>query len=97
MFSRLFDPARKFKKTPEGKLVSILNDFSIDIVLDVGANVGQTGQRLRRVGYTGAIVSFEPGPQAHDTLSEAAAHDAKWTVAPRMAIGDSDGEIILNV
>jgi len=97
VFSRLFDPARKFKKTPEGKLVSILNDFSIDIVLDVGANVGQTGQRLRRVGYSGAIVSFEPGPQAHGTLSEAAANDAKWTVAPRTAIGDTDGEIVLNV
>lgn len=97
MFSRLFDSKRKYKKTPEGKLVSILNDFSIDIVLDVGANVGQTGERLRRVGYEGEIVSFEPGPEAHGMLTAAASNDPAWTIAPRTAIGETEGEIMLNV
>lgn len=88
---------RKKKKTPSAQLVAILNHHRIDTVLDVGANVGQYGQRLRDWGYDGRIVSFEPLSSAHAKLSQHAAPDPKWTVAPRMAIGDHDGEIDIQV
>ena len=89
-------PSKK-KKVPSAQLVAVLKHHRIDTVLDVGANVGQYGQRLRDWGYDGRIVSFEPLSSAHAKLSERAASDPKWTVAPRMAIGDLDGEIDIQV
>ncbi len=82
---------RKRPKQPPEKLAAVIKDHKIDLVLDVGANVGQTGQVLREMGYTGRIVSFEPLPSAHTELSEKAASDPLWTVAPRTAIGDEPG------
>lgn len=79
------------------RLVRVLEHHDIDVVLDVGANVGQYGQRLRRGGYRGRIVSFEPLSKAHAALAQAARDDPKWEVAPRLALGDSDQPVMLNV
>ncbi|MBZ5627427.1 MAG: FkbM family methyltransferase [Acidobacteriia bacterium] len=70
---------------------------SIDMLFDVGANVGQFAQGLRQAGYRGRIVSFEPGSDAHRGLVANAAADAGWTVAPRMALGAETSEVVLNV
>jgi len=88
---------KRMDKTTPGKIVSILQDRRVDLVVDVGANVGQTGQSLRQAGYGGRILSFEPVPSAHASLTVAAASDERWTVAKRMAIGDTDGDIDINV
>lgn len=82
---------------PIGALRRLLRHHRIDLVLDVGANVGQYGAELRRYGFEGRIVSFEPISQAHAKLCRAAGGDPSWTVAPRMAIGDQEGEATLNV
>jgi FkbM family methyltransferase len=47
------------------------------------------------VGYTGRIVSYEPGP-AFPRLAEAAAGDTGWTVE-HVAVGDHVDEVVLNV
>ena len=78
-------------------LATLLAHHGIDLVLDVGGNTGQYGQRLRRAGYGGRIVSFEPQSEAHDALVAMAAGDAGWTVAPRMALGDSAEPLTLNL
>ncbi len=88
---------RKKKKVPSAQLVAMLKHHEIDIVLDVGANVGQYGQRLRDWGYEGRIVSFEPLQSAHEQLLARSLSDPAWEVAPRMAIGDHDGEIDIQV
>lgn len=88
---RAMNKLRRRPKAPPEKLAAVIKDHKIDLVLDVGANVGQTGELLRSIGYRGRIVSFEPLPSAHETLSAKAASDARWTVAPRTAIGDSVG------
>jgi len=82
---------------PAFQLLKALNQFDIDLVLDVGANVGQFASELRSVGYKGNLVSFEPLSTAHTALSEAARRDPKWRVHPRGAIGDYDGEIEINI
>jgi FkbM family methyltransferase len=69
----------------------------IDLVFDVGANVGQFGRELRRAGYRGRIVSFEPLPEAHARLAGTAASDRLWDVHPRTALGEIDGEIEINL
>ena len=89
-------PSKK-KKTPSAQLVALLQHHQIDTVLDVGANVGQYGQRLRDWGYRGRVVSFEPLPSAHEQLSTRSASDPDWIVAPRMAIGAEDGEVDIRV
>lgn len=88
---------RKRHKTRDGKIAIVLDRAGVDLVLDVGANVGQTGESLRRAGYAGRIVSFEPVPAAYDALLAKSRGDALWEVAPRMALGDADGEVTINV
>ena len=82
---------------PEAQLARELRSRSFDLVLDVGANAGQFGRKLRDNGYTGRIVSFEPLQEPRTRLLAEAARDGKWEVAERAAIGDRDGEIEIHV
>lgn len=66
-------------------------------VLDVGANVGQFAVMIRKLGYAGAIVSFEAIPHIHATLLEATKNDSRWVAAPCAALGASRGEIDIHV
>ena len=84
---------RKPHKSRDGRLVLLLAQHGVDLFFDVGGNWGQTGQKLRKWGYGGPIVSFEPVPSAYEVLRSAAARDSGWTIAPRMALGDSEAEI----
>lgn len=88
---------RRTAGSPDAQLAAVLERFSVSCVLDVGANVGQYALRLRAVGYAGRIVSFEPLPEAHAELTRRAAADPAWQVAPRMAIGERDGEVEIEV
>jgi FkbM family methyltransferase len=71
--------------------------LKIDLVIDVGANTGQFAQHCRAAGYRGEIISFEPATTAHARLLTAAAADPLWTVAERVALGEVDGEVELNI
>lgn len=82
---------------PIFQLLKGLNHFGIDIVYDVGANVGQFSSELRSVGYQGTIISFEPLSDAHTVLSQTAKNDAKWIVYQKGAIGDRIDDININI
>jgi FkbM family methyltransferase len=69
----------------------------IDLVFDVGANTGQFVGKLREAGFSGRIVSFEPSTVAHSALIKHAQGDSNWIIAPRMALGDQEGSIPLNL
>ncbi len=73
------------------KLAQLLKIHEITLIIDVGANEGQYGDQLRRHGYAGRIISFEPGTDAHEVLTNRARPDPHWDVAPRMALGSADG------
>ena len=81
----------------EARFFKVIETHRIDTVIDVGANDGGYGQLLRRGGYKGAIVSFEPLQDEHARLLAAAKGDAQWFVAPRMALGDENREVEINV
>jgi FkbM family methyltransferase len=71
--------------------------LAVDAVLDIGANAGQFAQRLRRQGWAGHIISFEPLSAAHVSLRAAAKDDPLWDVADRCALGAVAGETEINV
>jgi FkbM family methyltransferase len=75
----------------------VLAAHGITLVLDIGANEGQYAERLRRAGYAGRIVSFEPQAAAHSALSGRAAGDPAWQVAPPLALGEAAGKATLNL
>jgi FkbM family methyltransferase len=78
-------------------VANILREERIDLVVDVGANVGQFARWIRRAGYQGRILSFEPLSAAHQQLTTTAKKDPLWSVAPRMALGAEDGNLEIHV
>ncbi len=64
----------------EEQVAWVLRATEVDLVLDVGGNVGQFGRALRRRGYRGRIVSFEPVAASLTGLRDAAASDPLWDV-----------------
>jgi len=79
------------------QLISTLNYLSIDLLLDVGANVGQFAEVVRKEGYKGKIVSIEPLSKAHNILKKKSQKDSNWNVCERTAIGAIDGIIEINI
>lgn len=79
----------------EEQVSSILQDLRVNCVLDVGANVGQFGRTLRRAGYRGRIVSFEPLEEFAAKLRRRAAKDHDWQVH-QYALGDEDTTAEIN-
>ena len=61
-------------------LMWVITAGGVDCVVDAGANVGQFARSLRRAGYSGRIVSFEPVRAAYDELRAAARDDREWWV-----------------
>ena len=74
----------------------VLRELRINCVLDVGGNRGQFGLRLRRAGYHGRIVSFEPLSHLAEQLREHADRDPDWHVV-RHALGDEETEAEMTV
>lgn len=77
-------------------LIDFIEDRKIDVVIDVGANIGQFGQSLRAGGYCGKIVSFEPVASEFQTLSKKAAADGNWE-AHHCGLGAASGEAVIHV
>jgi FkbM family methyltransferase len=77
--------------------LKMLQTFDINVVFDIGANIGQFGSLLRQLGYDGKIVSFEPLSTAHKKLTSLHSNDPLWHIAPQMAIGNIDGTIDINI
>jgi FkbM family methyltransferase len=85
------------RQSDEARFFFQLANHGVDLVIDVGANDGGYGRALRRGGYTGSILSFEPLTDAHGRLQRLASADSKWYVAPRMALGSEQLEHRINI
>jgi FkbM family methyltransferase len=69
---------------------------NIGCVIDIGANAGQYGQRLRHLGYGGWIYSYEPLPEAYRRLVAHCRGDPRWR-SFELAVGDEAGSVTLNI
>jgi FkbM family methyltransferase len=84
---------------PPGSLMHHLRDYfshmEINVVLDVGANVGNYARMLRKAGYKGKIISFEPVPATYKQLQKAAHNDPLWLCEP-IGLSDENREALIN-
>lgn len=76
-------------------LPALLRQHEIDLVIDVGANEGQFGQRVRGF-FRGELHSFEPVAQTFARLAERAGGDPLW-FTHQVALGARGGEAQINV
>jgi FkbM family methyltransferase len=77
-------------------LADVLERLRIELVIDVGASWGQYRGLLRKIGFTGRIVSFEPVGRPWGHCAALAAEDPAWDVH-RMAIGRRSGQRTIKV
>jgi FkbM family methyltransferase len=76
------------------KLFALLE---IDLVIDVGGNLGQYASLLRdRVGYRGPLITVEPIPQMAAALQQRFGRDKQWDLMG-CALGEKPGRSVLNV
>lgn len=68
------------RSSPVARQIRLFQYFQIDLVFDVGANTGGFVHELRKTGYEGRIVSFEPLSEAFAQLEIEASRDAYWDV-----------------
>src|SRR5262249_47934413 len=73
-----------------------LDRAHIDLVIDIGGNIGQFASALRYIGYRGDILSFEPIPDGFAALSHRMGGDNRWR-GMCTAIGDHSCDHTLNV
>jgi FkbM family methyltransferase len=91
-----FDVIRYPRDNDLARRMKLVSAHRIDVILDVGANIGQYARDMRGIGYRGRIVSFEPITKPFAELRRAADRDPSWT-AVHLGIGESDGERTINV
>ena len=80
----------------ELKRQRVLEALSINVVLDVGANVGNYARELRRNGFQAKIISFEPILEVFERLRESTADDPQWS-CHNLALGEEDAQTAINV
>lgn len=83
-------------KAARARRKRMLDVHAIDLVIDVGANVGQYGLAMRELGYTGRIHSFEPMSAAWNDLQRAISADPLWS-ATQVGLADSPGRMTLHI
>jgi FkbM family methyltransferase len=87
--------AERWLATPDATITTILNEFAKpgDVVLDIGANLGQWALLMsRHVGPQGHVHSFEPADEFHAVLTKMLTRFKCTNVtAHRLALSDKSG------
>ena len=92
-----FDLIRyNFHNSEDALLKKILDQFQIDLVIDVGANVGHYGSMLRDLGYRKQIYSFEPIREVFEKLHKRSAKYDLWE-AFNNGVGSQNEDLLINV
>jgi FkbM family methyltransferase len=77
-------------------LAGVLRSLNVNCVLDVGANRGQFAIGLRRIGFRGHIVSFEPIAGDFAALSQVFRNDPFWK-GYNLALGAEPGKLPFHI
>lgn len=83
--------------SPSLRRKKLISSYSVNKILDVGANEGQFATEMRDdLGFTGKIFSFEPLSTVFPLLKKQADSDPDWT-AYHFALGDENTDQIINI
>ena len=82
--------------TLESHLMVLFERLNIQVVIDVGANKGQYAQFLRKIGFNGSIISFEPVSSTYKILEQNSIHDDSWMVF-NVGLGSKNETLKINV
>tara|TARA_B100001250_G_scaffold400998_1_gene412313 strand:- start:483 stop:1214 length:732 start_codon:yes stop_codon:yes gene_type:complete len=74
--------------------IELIKQYKIDLILDVGANLGQFASDMRRAGYQNQIISFEPIHECYKHLISIA--DSGWQVK-NFALGNKNLNEKINI
>jgi FkbM family methyltransferase len=85
-----------YRQSYRARRQRIIEAQRIELVADVGANDGRWVVELRRGGYMGRVISFEPDHRAYRRLCEVAAKDRAWDHGP-VALGDETATLALSL
>jgi FkbM family methyltransferase len=69
----------------------------VDCILDIGANDGGYADFIRSTGFDSNIISFEPQAIPHAELVKKSISYPNWHIAPRMALGEVESELEINI
>lgn len=86
----------EYPGVPFRRRMKLWEHFGVDLVLDVGADTGEYVQAIRRHGYAGRVVSFEPLSSAFTELCENATGDPRWETV-NVALGDCESRATIHV
>lgn len=87
---------KKFSSSDIGRRILLMKKNDINTIVDIGANIGQYSLEMRKDGFKGKIVSFEPLTDAFLKLKNYAKNDKNWQVY-NCAIGNEDGHTFINI
>jgi len=76
--------------------MKLISFYDINLIFDVGANIGQYAKQMRNRGYKGRIVSFEPLSSAYKKLVENSSADPLWNTV-NIALGDNERTTEINI
>lgn len=82
--------------SPFMSIVRNLEDSNVSNVIDVGANVGQFGLDIRRHGFKGQIVSYEPVNETFGLLTQTTRRHQPWK-AIQLGLGAAESERTINI
>ena len=81
---------KRYPDTDLRRRMMMIAKMNTDLILDVGANTGQFGLEMRKLGYKGRLISFEPLSEAYHILEKNTAGDCNWQTY-NYAIGSKNG------
>lgn len=84
------------RQSDHRSLARLAVDLDVTTLIDIGANQGQFAAEVRRAGFAGRMVSFEPGSAAFKSLQRNASGDPAWEVL-NLAVGAGRSRATLNV
>ena len=99
MLHRVGFELRRFsvEQSENARFISMLRTHNVNLIFDVGANAGQFGVLLRKIGFDGKIISFEPLSDAREILLNISKNDPLWQIALQTAIGEENGKIEIQI
>jgi FkbM family methyltransferase len=83
-------------QSPQQSIYKLLQGSTVTTIIDVGANVGQFGLDMRRAGFDGQIISYEPGQESFGLLGKTARNSEPWKIS-QIALGSAEAEKLINV